>query len=112
MTDGPPHSADLIHLVSRDAEGARIRFGDCETVVSLKVSTDGEGVVRVAQSHWIRPPDAVRARKPQSFSGVAASHALGAVIGDLSFQFRRGLSQGHSPDESWFVSIPTLVGSD
>jgi hypothetical protein len=102
-------TADLLHLVSREGDRAQIRFGECETVVSLKVSTDTHGVTQVAQSHWILPPHAVRPRKPQSFAGVAANRALGVAIGDLSFAFRRGLSQGHHPDESWFVSVPALA---
>jgi hypothetical protein len=99
----------MLHLVSRDAGGAEIRFGDCETVIKLRVTTDDAGVVRVAQSHWISPPDAGRPSKPQPFTGVDAGQALGATIGALSSQFRRGLNLGHLPDESWFVSVPTLV---
>ena len=104
-----PVPADMLHLVSRTAEGADIRFGDCETVIRLRVSTDGQGVVRVAQSHFISPPDAGRSSRPQPTTDLVAGRALAAAIGALSFQFRRGLSQGHLPDESWFISIPTLV---
>ncbi len=103
-------SADMLHLVSRDATGAEIRFGDCATVIRLRVSTDDKGVVRVAQSHWISPPDAGRPNRAGSYTDLAAGPALAAAIGALSSQFRRGLNQGHTPDESWFVSTPVLVG--
>ncbi len=110
MTDPSQPSADMLHLVSRDAKGAEIRFGDCATVIRLRVSTDDRGMVRVAQSHWISPPDSGRPSRPQPYAEIEAGRALAAAIGALSSQFRRGLNQGHVPDESWFVSTPILVG--
>lgn len=112
MTAGHAEPADLIHLVSRQAQSAQIRFGDCETVVTLKASTDALGVTQVAQSHWIRIPGGGRAQRLRGFPGLAAGRALGAAIGDLAFQFNRAQSQGLSPDESWFVPAPALVGGD
>lgn len=107
MTPDEHDSAGLIHIVSRAADSAQIRFGDCETVVTLRVASDGLGGVHVAQSHWIRTPDAVRPRK---MAGMVFKQTLGAAIGDLAFHFSRGLKDGHQPDESWFVPIPVLVG--
>jgi hypothetical protein len=109
---GHDDSAELIHLVSREAGTAQIRFGDCETVVTLRVFTDGTGVTQVAQSHWIKTSDNARAHKPQGFSGPAARGALGAAIGELAFHFDRALQQGRRPEESWFVPMPMLVGAD
>jgi hypothetical protein len=104
----PP--ADMLHLVSRDAAGAAIRFGACATVIRLRVSTDEKGRVRVAQSHWISPPGSGRLGRAEPYADQNPGQALAAAIGALSSQFRRGLTQGHVPDESWFVSVPTLVG--
>jgi hypothetical protein len=100
--------AEMIHLVSRRADCAQVRLGDCETVVTLRVSTDEDGAVRLVQSHWIRTPDEGRASRPQSVVGLTPKHALGAAIGELAMAFSRGLRQGHRPDESWFVPAPIL----
>ncbi len=103
--------ADLIHIVSRQTGSAQVRLGHCQTVVTLKVSTDDQGEVRLAQSHWIRTPDDItrRARRPHGFAGTDPKHALGAAISELAQQFSRGLKLGHAPDESWFVPIPLLA---
>ena len=106
MIEGAGISSELIHIVSRGVDTASIRFGDCKTVVTLRMAHDDAGEVHVAQSHWIRPPDAVRQRK---FAGVELKRTLGAAIGDLAFRFSRGLKDGHQPDESWFVPTPALV---
>lgn len=105
-------SADLIHLVTRDGAGARVRLGGCRTVVALRAFVDGQGVVQVAHSHWIRPPDAARAVRPRAYAGIAPGRALGAAIGELAFHFHQGLRDGHAPDESWFVPVPMLVGGE
>ena len=107
MNAEAPDIAGLIRIVSRGPDSAQIRFGDCETVVTLRISSDDKGAVQIAQSHWIRPPDAVRSRKT---AGVVLKQTLGAAIGDLAFHFSRGLKDGHRPDESWFVPIPVVVG--
>jgi hypothetical protein len=103
---------DLIHLVSRGEDRAQIRLGDCLTVVTLRVAADGRGVLRVVQSHWIKTPDARRARRPQAFAGLAAGRALGAAISEMANHFSEGVKDGHSPDESWFVPVPMLVAAD
>lgn len=103
-------SAELIHLVSRRADCAQVRLGDCETVITLRVSTDHLGAVRLAQSHWICTPDAIQPNRIKSFPGGELKHVLGAAIGQLAETFARGLRQGHRPDESWFVPVPVLVG--
>lgn len=102
--------ADMLRLVSRNADGAEIRFGECQTVIRLKVSTDGDGMVRVVQSHWISPPDAGRYGRPQPTKGLSTAQALAAAISALSSQFRSGLAHGHVPNEAWFIGVPTLVG--
>ncbi len=109
MSETHQDPAEMIHLVSRRADCAQVRLGDCETVITLRVSTDGDGAVQLAQSHWIRTPDEGRPTRPQSFAGLTPKHALGAAIGELAMTFSRGLRRGHRPDESWFVPAPTLT---
>jgi hypothetical protein len=106
MSGELPDSAGMIRIVSRAHDSAQVRFGDCETVVTLRISCDKKGAVHVARSHWIRPPDEIRQRRS---AGVVLKQTLGAAIGDLAFQFSCGLKDGYLPDESWFV--PNLMES-
>jgi len=103
---GPQAREEMIHIVGRTKGAAQVRFGGCSTVVSLWLSSDGEGGVHVGQSHWIRPPDAPRRGR---FTGMGLKQTLGAAIGDLAVDFSRGLKDGHQPDESWFVPTPDRI---
>lgn len=116
MTPDAIETAAMIRLVARWEHCAQVRFGDCATVVTVRVTTDALGMVQVAQSHWIRSPSANRSCRPQRASSLPPRTALAATIGALSREIRLGLSDGFEPDDSWFVptlyAVPDIVSGE
>lgn len=98
-----PRSAEIIRLVSREGDTARVRLGACATTVTLKASTDDLGATVVTSSHRICTPEGDQSSGPRLFVGTPPRRALGAAIGELATRFQHGVESGHIPMETWFV---------